>query len=110
MNSDKRQIRDSKMKATDIFEAFFIVILTYIGIAFFGILVTILIGFALWVSWTFYIKQSAERRQKTKENIGNWQCSNCGHVNSPQAKKCSKCGFEREQEKEKKKHETVSQI
>jgi len=59
------------MKATDALEVFFIVILTYLGIAFFGILITVLIGFALWISWSSYVRQSAKRKQKTKKNIGN---------------------------------------
>lgn len=77
-----------------VIEVFAIVLLTYLGITFLGFLLTAILGFTIAVIANAYEKYAMPERKKPKKNE-NWQCSNCGRINSPRAKICTKCGFEK---------------
>jgi len=71
-----------------------IVILVVLGIWLFGIILFPLIAFTLLVLWNLYRKYFAEPEQQPRKQP-NWKCLHCGRINSPRAKICTKCGFER---------------
>lgn len=73
-----------------------VVILILVGLWFFGfigfvVFLLLAIGFIAVSNLHKKYFSEPEQQQKTK----NWQCSNCKRVNSPRAKVCTKCGYER---------------
>ena len=75
-----------------------IVILTLIGVWFFGLfglLLFLLIAVGYVALGNLYRKYFSEPERQPKRQE-DWQCSHCQRINSPQAKICTKCGFERD--------------
>lgn len=85
-----------------VIEVVLIAILVFIGfflLGILGIVLSLIVAVFLGALWNLYKKYFTEPEQP-KPKLPNWQCSYCGRINSPRAKICIKCGFEREWKKD----------
>lgn len=84
------------MKAIEVIA---IVILTLVGfwlVGPLGLLVLLLIALGYMTLGNLHRKYFSQPEEQPKRRE-NWQCSQCQRINSPRAKICTKCGFEKDE-------------